>query len=53
MKILQNFSMFSGEDQNLLDSQLSWDDMNDNFGPETVRNCRIFQKMAFQKLEKR
>ena len=35
MKILQNVSMFYGKDQNLLDSQISWDHMNDNFGPET------------------
>ena len=45
-KVHWNFSIFYGKDQNLLDhSQISWD-----FVTEIVE---IFQKMIFQKLEKR
>ena len=44
MKILQNFSIFYGKDQKLLDFQISWD-----FATEIVE---FFRKWFFQKLEK-
>ena len=47
MKILQNFTNFYGEDQNMLDSQISWD-----FAAEIVEFFRKYQKMIFQKLDK-
>ena len=43
MNILRNFSIFYGEDQHMLDSQISW-----YFATEIVD----FQKIIFQKLEK-
>ena len=43
MKTLQNFSMFYGKDQNLLDSQMS---------EISQRILSNFQKMIFEMLEK-
>ena len=46
MKILQNFSIFYGEDKNMFDS------LRLKFPEISQQKLSIFQKMAFQKLEK-
>ena len=54
MKILQNFSIFYGKDQNLLDPQISWDlaDEIDDFSEDDCPKVRKKLEKVRKKLEK-